>query len=246
MSEMSADPAQVLLDWRREGVWRVDPLRFAHMETLLRRLPEHGAAVQARLAQRLQALLEDYAQRIERAREAVAQESAQLAALQPALARSLRPLQATGDLRGLRRLAARSAPRSVPALSALWQQVQQASPTVRAADPAEVAAGREELASVRAFRRVWGRRESFDRLALARARLPEQPGPLNSHALVLQLLAQVQSLSPDYLRHLLVQVESLQWLEQVQAALAAPVAAKAAKPAKTGKSTSAPPRRRRA
>jgi hypothetical protein len=216
MNEMSADPARQLLDWRREGVWRVDPLRFAHMETLLRRLPGQSAAVQARLAQRLQMLLEDYAQRVQRARQAVAEEVAELAARLPSLARSLRPLLATGDLRGLRRLAARSAPRSAASLSALLAQVQQSSPTVRAADPADVAAGREELASVRAFRRVWGQRESLDRLALARARLPEKPGPLNSHALVLQLLAQVQTLSPDYLRHLLAQVESLQWLEQVQ------------------------------
>lgn len=233
MSELSADPAQQLLDWRREGVWRVDPLRFAHMETLLRRLPQQGVAVQVRLSQRLQALLEDYAQRVQLMRDAVGEEGARLAARQPSLARSLRPLQATGDLRGLRRLAARSAPRSVPALGALLQQVQHSSPTVRCADPADVAAGREELASVRAFRRVWGRRESLDRLALARARLPEKPGPLNSHALVLQLLVQVQALSPDYLRHLLIQVESLQWIERVQAAaLAMPLVAKPAKAVK--------------
>ena len=218
MSQTLADPAQQLLDWRREGVWRADPLRFAQMEALLRRLPQQSEAVQASLVQRLQVLMADYAQQVQRTRETVAAEGARLAAARPALLRSIRPLQATGDLRGLRRLAARSALRTVPSLSDLLQQVQQASPTVRQADPAEVAAGREELASVRAFRRVWGRRQSVDRLALARARLPEQPGPLNSHALVLQLLAKVQSLSPDYLRHLLVQVESLQWLEQVQAA----------------------------
>lgn len=242
MSELAADPAQQLLDWRREGVWRVDPLRFSQLETLARRMPSQSASVQARLAQRLQTLLADYAQRVQRAREAVSEESARLAASQPGLSRSLRSLQATGDLRGLRRLAARTAPRSEPVLSALLAQVQQASPTVRQADPAEVAAGREELASVRAFRRVWGRRQSQDRLALARARLPEKPGPLNSHALVLQLLAQVQSLSPDYLRHLLVQVESLQWLAQVQAAgVAAPAAAKPAKAAKAAKA----PRRRK-
>lgn len=240
MSPDHADPAQVLLDWRREGVWRVDPLRFSHMETLVRRLPQQSDPVQARLAQRLQALLADYAQRVERAREAVAGEGAQLAAAQPALARALRPLQATGDLRSLRRLAARSVQRTEPSLTDLLQQVQQVSPTVRAADPADVAAGREELASVRAFRRVWGRRQSLDRLALARARLPQQAGPLNSHALVLQLLARVQALSPDYLRHLLVQVESLQWLEQVQVAPPAP--AGVAKPVKAAK---AAPRRRK-
>lgn len=220
--------------WRREGLWRVDPLRFAQLESLLRRTQSQTASVRARLQERLQALLQDYAARIPPARQLVAEQGAPLAAAQPALARSLRALQTTGDKRGLRRLAAGAALRTEPALAELNRHLQQRSPTVRAALPGEVSAGREELASVRAFRRVWGRRASLDRLALARLRQPVHAGPLNSHALVLQSLELMQQLSPDYLRHFLAHVEALQWLEQASQAGSAPAAAAPAKRRRKG------------
>ncbi len=74
--------------------------------------------------------------------------------------------------------------------------------------------GGQELASARRCREAWGRVQAQDKLDLATLRRPAKAGPLNSHALVLASLAQVQSLSPAYLRRLLAQVDSLQWLEQ--------------------------------
>ncbi len=72
----------------------------------------------------------------------------------------------------------------------------------------------DELPSVRRFRRAWVRTHSQDQVTQAVARRPAQAGPLNSHLLVLQLLASLRDLSPDYLRRLLLHVETLQWLEQ--------------------------------
>lgn len=73
-----------------------------------------------------------------------------------------------------------------------------------------------ELASVRRFRQAWDRHRADDQVAQAVARKPAHAGPLNSHVLVLQSLALMRELSPDYLRHFLVQVESLQWLERAR------------------------------
>lgn len=86
-----------------------------------------------------------------------------------------------------------------------------------------------ELPSVRRFRAAWDRQRTVDQVRKAAARKPANAGPLNSHALVLQSLALMQELSPDYLRRFLVQVEALQWLELARDRLpraAAPAAKK--------------------
>jgi hypothetical protein len=77
----------------------------------------------------------------------------------------------------------------------------------------------EELASVRRFRRAWDRSRALERLQDAAARRPAHAGPLNSHMLVLRSLDLMRELSPDYLRRFLVQLEGLQWLEDVPARL---------------------------
>jgi len=74
--------------------------------------------------------------------------------------------------------------------------------------------GGQELASARRFRETWSLAQAQDKVDLASLRRPAKAGPLNSHALVLESLARVQALSPAYLRRLLAQVDTLQWLEQ--------------------------------
>lgn len=88
-----------------------------------------------------------------------------------------------------------------------------------------------ELASVRRFRRAWDSSRTLDQVEKAVARRPAKAGPLNSHMLVLHSLDLMRTLSPEYLRHFLSHVESLQWLES--AAQAYPRGA--AKPARAGK-----------
>jgi hypothetical protein len=72
----------------------------------------------------------------------------------------------------------------------------------------------DELASVRRFRRAWSSNHIHDKVQQAVSRKPANAGPLNSHLLVLNSLAMLGELSDDYLRRFLVQVESLQWLDQ--------------------------------
>lgn len=81
-----------------------------------------------------------------------------------------------------------------------------------------------DLKTLQHFRAHWQRLRLERRLVQARATVPGQAGPLNSHSLVLQALTQLQALSPAYLQHLLAQVDTLAWLEQAQAAVAAAAA----------------------
>jgi hypothetical protein len=207
--------------WRRDGAWRADPARFHYLEALAQRLRAQGAGVRQLLQDKLHTGLADYAQRLAQAREAVATEAAPWIAHKPALARQLRSLQAVGDLPGLKRLAAQATGEvGCAPLAQLNATLAQSSPTLREAQAAgtdaAAVAGREELSAVRRFRRVWASGRSQDQLARASTRKPLNAGPLNSHALVLQALDLMQELSPDYLRHFLLHVESLQWLEAVR------------------------------
>ena len=74
----------------------------------------------------------------------------------------------------------------------------------------------DELASVRRFRRAWSSSRIQDQVEQAASRKPANAGPLNSHVLILRSLALMGELSDDYLRRFLVQVESLQWLDQAR------------------------------
>lgn len=239
------DPAaDRLAQWQREGASQADPLRFAYLQALARRVRSASPALQQRLQPRLDAAVADYAGRLAQLQAQAAEEARALAARHPGLARQLRRLQAAGDLSGIRQLAAAS-PRTMPAtpLAELQRYLAQVSPTVQGAE----LAGREELASVRRFRRAWSRGRSQEQLALATLRKPAQAGPLNSHALVLESLALMQALSPDYLRHFMVHVETLQWLEGAREALPTGKTARASRTPSTAKppkpTTSAKPSR---
>lgn len=229
-----------LLAWRREGAWRADPASFHFLEALARRLLAAPAALRPRLLPRLQAGVDGYGRRLAQAQQAVAGQAQALAARLPALARPLRALQASGDERGLRLLAARhELPPDCAPLAALNRHIQGRSPALQGSG---AEAGPDELASLRRFRRAWSQGRSRDQLARAASRRPVNAGPLNSHALVLQALEQMQSLSPDYLRHFLAQVEALQWLESARDAplegARAARAGKAGKPAGTTRARS--------
>lgn len=214
-------PLQARLEGlRREGAWRLAPAHFAYLEALARRLADQPEAVAAPLRERLHAALLAYAARFEQAQAVAAAQASRLAASQPALARELRRLQATGDLTGVRRLATRTArSQATPglkALAALNAHVREATPARSEPAAPGTPTPREELASARRFRQAWTRRRSLEQVQRAVARAPANAGPLNSHALVLQSLALARELSPAYLRRVLAQVESLQWLERAR------------------------------
>jgi hypothetical protein len=122
-------------------------------------------------------------------------------------------------------------------LAQLNQAIRAANAARLATAPGEPAQDPDELASARRFRAAWASGRTLDQVEQAIARRPAQAGPLNSHMLVLQSLAMMRELSTDYLRHFLVHVETLQWLEQAGSgeAKAAPKAARPARRSRAAK-----------
>lgn len=76
------------------------------------------------------------------------------------------------------------------------------------------AALRPDLRSAQAFRETWARICAEDEVVQAVQRGPENPGPLNSHTLVLRSLRLMSELSPDYLRRFMAHADTLLWLEE--------------------------------
>ena len=86
-----------------------------------------------------------------------------------------------------------------------------AHPRLRETSPSE-----RELRSVSRFRQTWVKVSAQSRVNQALQREPANAGPLNSHMLVLRTIDLMNGLSPDYLAHFVVQLETLLWLEEAQ------------------------------
>jgi hypothetical protein len=180
-------PVQAQLEsLRTAGAWRFDPARFKYLEALSRRLPGQPEPVHRLLQETLHAALAEYAERFAQAQQAAVDEAVR------------RPVTPPGP----------------SPLAQLNQYIRDAAPTGPVAPAPGETQERDELASVRRFRQAWSRGRTQDQLAQAASRKPAKAGPLNSHVLVLNSLALMGELSPDYLRRFLVHVESLQWLDQ--------------------------------
>lgn len=76
-----------------------------------------------------------------------------------------------------------------------------------------------ELRSAQRFRETWERLGAEVQVQQARARAPQNAGPLNPQRLMIDTLAQMGELSPHYLRRFLAHTDTLLWLEQAQAQL---------------------------
>ena len=122
-------------------------------------------------------------------------------------------------------------PRPPSPLARLTDSLRAAQAARLAPAPGEPPPDPDELASARRFRAAWDSSRVLAQVERAIARKPAQAGPLNSHMLVVHSLAMMRALSTDYLRHFLVHVETLQWLEQASGA-EAKQAGKPGKPAR--------------
>lgn len=188
-------PEAELASLRAAGLDRADPVRFAYLQALARRLPAQPARAQALLAERLrQAAAALRAASTQRAAESPMPAAAQAGALAGLLARLTPPPSA----------------QAAPAVAApaVPGRPQAATPPVSA--PAAPA----ELKSVRHFRQAWKRLNAEQRLAQSRAALPQNAGPLNSQHLVHKALQQMRQLSPACFERFVAQVDGLMWLEQ--------------------------------
>lgn len=212
---------------REQGAHRFDPVRFRHLEALARRAAAHAGPLTRFLEGRLEQAVAAYRVAWDEARGHAARALDGLALQFPDAALELRRLHAEGDLPGLRRLARGLETRTRPGpLGALVGEIDRhaSTPGAAGADPAPTAfayAPWVELKGLRDARGTWIRLSNEQRLSRAMAQAPENPGPLNSHRLVLQSLRVMQDLSPAYLQRFMAHVEALLWLDAAQTAGAA-------------------------
>lgn len=178
-----------LASLRSEGAARLDPVRFHFLDALARRAPGQPAPVRRLLEGKLQVALAEYSRRWAQADKTPAA-----------------PVRRPGA-----RTSARKPATPLAQLNEYIRTAASAAPGTEGERPEE-----NELASVRRFRLAWSSSRTQDQVEQAATRKPANAGPLNSHVLVLQSLALMQELSPDYLRRFLVQVESLQWLQEAR------------------------------
>lgn len=191
---------------RAEGAHLRDPARFRYLEALSRRLPTQPAAVQRLLAPKLQAALQDYA----------------------------RHPECLGRPEPAHRPASPLSPAAESPLARLNRHIQDRAATGPTPGLLEDIGSASELKSVRGFGEVWSRISAERQVVQALGRGPDNAGPLNSHMLILRALTLMRSLSPDYLRRFLAQMDTLLWLDQAnrQTALSAPRPARRARPPK--------------
>ena len=209
-------PLAVLASLRSAGAGQLDPARFHYLEVLSERMQAGSGAVRRVLEDKLNAALAAYGDRVRLARMAASDEAARLSVSYPDLGRELRRLLANGDIGGVRKLGVQAgarAPRAAP-LAELNRYIRSATE-----DGSEEGLGGDgdagsDMKSVRRFRETWRSMAAEHQVDQAVVRGPENAGPLNSHRLVLQSLALMRSLSPDYLRRFMSHVDSLMWLEQ--------------------------------
>lgn len=192
-------PAATLEGWRSQGLDRVDPLRFHHLSVLAARLPGQPPAVQRVLVQRLAEAMVAYA-------------GACKATCQGAGFATLGAAQAQAPVP--------SPPKPSP-LAALNHELAQRHAAGMADDVGRSPGSgwgadqpQTDLQSMRRFGEVWARMSAQQQVDRALDRGPENAGPLNSHRLMLRTLTLMRTLSPDYLRRFLSQVDALLWLEQ--------------------------------
>ena len=183
---------QAQIDALREpGGQRVDPVRFRYIEALARRAATHQGLLRQSLDGKLARALAAYGAKCDAAHAAqAAQEPARTSVGRGPLG------QLAGDITGLGVVSAPGGGAGLPSVAGI------ALP---------------ELKTLRLFRDTWTRLSVDRQLTRSLDRIPENPGPLNSHLLVLRALRRMQEISPTYLDHFVAHAETLLWLDRARA-----------------------------
>lgn len=228
---------------RAHGAHRVDPGRFAFIEALARRTRMQQGVLRRLLDQRLAQAVAAYGARCDTdaasaADAADATEAADVAAVaeidkrlpfvirqHPHAAAELRRLRADGDHKALGRCLARL--EAEPAKGRLTELVRlidgqsssdrpDGTPMVRLGTAPDTAAPLRELRTVQQFRATWSRLRVDEQLIRSQQQAPENPGPLNSHLLVLRALHRMRDVAPAYLDQWLAHVQALAWIDTAE------------------------------
>lgn len=221
---------------RARGAQRFDPSGFRYLEALQSRARPQQGRLRDVLARRLAQAVQCFAARYDAAIAALDAELPGLLQHHPQAAAELRCLRAAGDVGAVRRQLAQLAARpSDGPLAALLRALDGAPDAQQPArDPGQPAVVRSpgtaalpELKTVQRFRDTWSRLRLDEQMARSQRQAPDNPGPLNSHLLVLRSLRCMQDIAPAYLARFMAHAEALSWLETADV----PQPARSGKPA---------------
>lgn len=179
--------------WRENGADRLDPVRFRFLEALARRANGHGGEARRLLDDKLRKLVEAY---------------------RDALASTACKADDAGDAGLPHKPAAGPLADLVNAFGGQSKALEAVNAT-RPSLPRRFAHSEPELADY--FRGTWNKVRGDRQLRQSLERPPGNAGPLNSDHLVHRALSLMQETSPEYLRQLLTYVDTLSWLERMQA-----------------------------
>ena len=163
---------------------QLDPVRFHFIETLAKRALQHRGAARRILDGKLADALATYRERFEHAITRITKHAG---------------LEKNERLSPLAELA---------------RHIAHHSPDYDETGLADDPVSHPELKTIRNFRNTWSTLSVDKQLRQAIEQAPENAGPLNSHGLVLQSLALMRDISPDYLKRFMSYADSLLWLDQ--------------------------------
>jgi hypothetical protein len=201
--------------WRASGAHLRDPVRFRLIDALCRRAQAHRGATRRVLDERLTQLIAAHEARL----ALPAPVHDHVVASRPS---SPCPTATHRAVPAVRAAAARPVHRS--ALRSLLDELAHPAPAAAlpgAARPQTLeppTPAPAELKAVRYFKRTWTRLSAEQRLTQALSKVPENPGPLNSNHLVHRALLLMREGSPEYLHRFMSYVDTLLWLDDLQAA----------------------------
>lgn len=217
LPDISPDFNALLAILRTAGADQFDPVRLHYIDVLAKRATAHQGSVKRMLDARLAQALAEFKERFDLAQRDAKESVARAAQEYPHAANDLHRLFATGDFKGLRRMAARLKSREqCISLGALVRQLEQHSSESTGARLDNTAGPRSELKTIRNFRNTWSKLSVDKQVAQALEQAPKNAGPINSHMLVLRSLALMRDISPDYLNRFMSYADTLLCLDQCE------------------------------
>jgi len=209
------DFSQEIAALRLIGADQFDPVHLHYLEVLAQRVNDHSESVQRILGDKLAQSLVTFRTQFEQAQNDSSDAIAQAARKYPKAAAELQQLHSIGDFSGLKRCIATLERRdSRESLGDLVRTMAQ-----HASDPGDTrlqgpTGSPTELKSIKYFRNTWSKLSADKQVTQALGQAAKNAGPINSHRLVLQSLALMRDISPDYLNRFVSYVDTLICLDQ--------------------------------
>ena len=216
-SESSPDFIALIASLRTAGADQFDAMHMHYLEVLSQRASAHQGSVKRVLDARLGQALAAFKARFDQA-QSDAKESVTESALQyPHAANDLQRLMLASDFKGLQRfIATLKVDQKGATLGALVRQLEQHSVENTEVRVVGNTGSRAELKTLRNFRNTWSKLSADKQVAQALVQAPVNAGPINSHMLVLQSLALMRDISPDYLNRFMSYADTLLCLDQCE------------------------------